>query len=431
MLELKAVYLHFSLFIGVIGHNGYNSCLKCTTEGEYSYQFRTMIFPDTDAPLRNDFDFRARIYEGHHKQDSILESIVGLDMVNDFPIGDSLHLIDLGITKRFLNGWKTGSMNNHNAKWSAQQIDSISKFLQSCKLPREFQRPVRSLEHLSRWKGTEFRTFLLYLSPIVIKKFFECEDISEHFLGFFCAIQICSRNDQTSENYKIAKSLIKDFLEGTKCLYGSQMFCSNMHNLTHLVDDVERFGPLDTFDAYPFESRLFGLKRLIRSGNLPLAQVSRRICEIQSNMGSQKYENPELRVPSLKNKILTNSSKVNQSDQSDKYSFIDFGNFCIDTNSEANRWILTDECDIVSVKYIAHYPSSNTIELQGKKMVNIFDFFVKPVASSMLYIFASNLELGETRSIPSEKVLCKMVRIDCEDIKLPKCVFFPLIHSIL
>lgn len=204
-------------------------------------------------------------------------------------------------------------------------------------------------------------------------------------------------------------------------MYGSQMFCSNMHNLTHLVDDVERFGPLDTFDAYPFESRLFGLKRLIRSGNLPLAQVSRRICEIQSNMGSQKYENPELRVPSLKNKILTNSSKVNQSDQSDKYSFIDFGNFCIDTNSEANRWILTDECDIVSVKYIAHYPSSNTIELQGKKMVNIFDFFVKPVASSMLYIFASNLELGETRSIPSEKVLCKMVRIDCEDIKLPKC----------
>lgn len=144
-----------------------------------------MIFPDLDAPLRNDCDFRARIYEGHHKYDTILESIIGLDMVNDFPIGDALHLIDLGITKRFLNGWKSGSLNNHNAKWSAQQIDAVSKYMQGCKLPREFNRPVRSLEHLSRWKGTEFRTFLLYLSPIITTKFFDCSEISDHFLNFF------------------------------------------------------------------------------------------------------------------------------------------------------------------------------------------------------------------------------------------------------
>lgn len=128
-----------STIIGVIGHNGYNSCLKCVTEGEYSLAFRTMIYPDTDAPLRTDKDFRSRVYEGHHRNDTILESIVGLDMVKDFPVGDSLHLIDLGITKRFLNGWKSGTLNNHDSKWSAQQIHSVSTFLQNCKLPREFQ----------------------------------------------------------------------------------------------------------------------------------------------------------------------------------------------------------------------------------------------------------------------------------------------------
>ena len=26
----------------------------------------------------------------------------------------------------------------------------------------------------------------------------------------------------------------------------------NVHNLIHLVDDVEKFGPLDTFSAYSF-----------------------------------------------------------------------------------------------------------------------------------------------------------------------------------
>lgn len=78
-------------FSGVIGHNGYKSCLKCVTEGEYSYEFKTMIFPETNASLRNDLDFRSRVYEGHSKFDSVLETIRNLDMVKDFPIGDSLH----------------------------------------------------------------------------------------------------------------------------------------------------------------------------------------------------------------------------------------------------------------------------------------------------------------------------------------------------
>lgn len=395
-----------------------------------------MIFPDTDAPLRNDSDFRARVYEGHHKHDSILESIIGLDMVNDFPIGDALHLIDLGISKRFLNGWKTGSMNNHNAKWSAQQIDKVSKYLQSCKLPREFQRPVRSLEHLSRWKGTEFRTFLLYLSPIVIRKFFQNTDISEHFLNFFCAVQICSRHDQTPENYEIAKNLIRDFLDGIKCLYGTQMFCSNIHNLTHLVDDVIRYGPLDTFDAYPFESRLYGLKRLIRSGNLPLAQVARRICEMQSNSSDQKCDESKFNKPILKKKLpKTPSDKYHghsseNSDETDIYSFVDFGYFCIDANSEVDRWVLTDKCNIVSVTHITHIKSLDKIELHGVTLKNLFDFFCKPVASSLLYIFASNLEFSETQSFLPEQLLCKMVKINSRDINLPKSVFLPLIHTL-
>lgn len=396
-----------------------------------------MIFPDFDAPLRNDSDFRSRIYEGHHKHDTILESIVGLDMVNDFPIGDSLHLIDLGITKRFLNGWKSGSMNNSNAKWSSQQIDAVSKYLQSCKLPREFQRPVRSLEHLSRWKGTEFRTFLLYLSPIVTMKFFDCKEISEHFMNLFCAIQICSRHDQTSENYQVAKNLIKDFMRGTQCLYGSQMFCSNMHNLTHLVDDVERFGPLDNFDAYPFESRLYGLKRLIRSGNMPLSQVSRRICEIQSNITNDKYYKQSSNTPVFKKKVSKACSNILYSNlsmdpsETEIYSFVDFGNFCIDADSEVDQWVLTEKCEIVSIKFIVKNTSNNTIELHGNALRSILDFFVKPVASSLLYIFASNLEFRESQCVIQEKILCKMVKIDCHDSRLPRSVFFPLIHSLV
>lgn len=137
---------------------------------------------------------------------------------------------------------------------------------------------------LSHWKGSEYRTFLLYISIVVVNRFFTEKVVFDHFLHFYCAIVIYSRPDQCEENYSIAKSLLRDFLAGIKTLYGLHLSSSNMHNLAHLVDDVERFGPLSTLDAYPFESRSYHLKCMIRNGNLPLSQVAKRIVEIQRNL---------------------------------------------------------------------------------------------------------------------------------------------------
>lgn len=76
--------------------------------------------------------------------------------------------------------------------------------------------------------------------------------------------------------------MLKEYLEKFKTIHGIHHFTSNLHNLIHVVDDVKRFGPLGNFDAYPFESRLFYLKRLLRIGVNPLQQIARRISEAQA-----------------------------------------------------------------------------------------------------------------------------------------------------
>lgn len=54
----------------------------------------------------------------------------------------------------------------------------------------------------------------------------------------------------------------------------------NMHNLIHLADDVTNMGcSLSSLTAFPFARILGKLKKNIRSGNRPLAQVCRRFCE--------------------------------------------------------------------------------------------------------------------------------------------------------
>lgn len=140
---------------------------------------------------------------------------------------------------------------------------------------------MRGLSEIAHWKATEYKSFLLYISIVVVKKFFTDQKIFHHFLSYYCAVVICSRHDQCQENYDVAEKMLKDFLINFKALYGIDHFSSNLHNLCHLVDDVRKFGPLDTISAYPFESKLYFIKRLLRTGKQPLNQVANRISELQ------------------------------------------------------------------------------------------------------------------------------------------------------
>ena len=53
-----------------------------------------------------------------------------------------------------------------------------------------------------------------------------------------------------------------------------------MHGLLHIADDVQKFGSLDSYSAFPFETFLGVLKTKVHSGWKPLAQVCRRLSEI-------------------------------------------------------------------------------------------------------------------------------------------------------
>lgn len=394
-----------------------------------------MIFPETDARLRTDAEFRAGVYEEHYKNRTIIESVIGLDMINDFPIGDVLHLIDLGITKRFLQGWKNGSLNNHSAKWNAAENKSVSAYLTRTKLPREITRPLRGLEELAFWKGTEYRSFLLYASIIVVEEFFRPEDkIYEHFLNFYCAIVICTRHDQSRANYSVPRQMLLDFLKGVKIIYGSQMFTSNMHNLCHLVDDVERFGPLDSFSAYPFESKLYKIKRMVRTGNLPLSQVSRRITEMQQNKTSAKNSCINRMKPVFRNEILKfceldkQFQNFLQNGNFKVYSSIQLEKFCINTTLDSDKWILTRDFNVMSIDYIVYDISDDKILLYGSMVKSLGNLFTKPVHSSSLQIYKTNGEKNPPQHLEIRECYCKMVKM--RTFETNQLVFIPLLHTL-
>lgn len=81
-----------------------------------------MSFPKTDAQLRTDTSFMNRTDEEHHKGVSPFVAL-NIGMVTHFPL-DYMHLVCLGVTKRFLLLLMTGPLK---CRLSANSVKSISE----------------------------------------------------------------------------------------------------------------------------------------------------------------------------------------------------------------------------------------------------------------------------------------------------------------
>lgn len=203
------------------------------TVGEYSHQSHTVVFPNSRCPDRTDDQFRKKMYGLHHKADSPLLKLP-IDMVKDVPVADSLHLIDLGVMKRLMVGWRDGNFGKYETKWCSSDINQVTMFLNHRTMPSEIHRSMRGLDQLAHWKASEYRSFLYYLSIIILPQVLP-ESAYSHFLCLFCGITICS--SKIYENLlPLAKELLLYFVEHYKDHYGASYVTSNVHNIVHMTD---------------------------------------------------------------------------------------------------------------------------------------------------------------------------------------------------
>lgn len=327
-------------------------------------------------------------------------------MVCDIP-REYQHLICQGVMKKLISFWLKGT-KNFKTKFSALDCTQISeKLIQSRETkPSEINRSSRSLNCVSFWKATEFRSFLLKLGPVVLREHLSKEAYN-HFLALFCATTICSCKDLLPY-IDVATELFKEFVTKFGDIYGDENYCYNVHNLVHVTDDVKRFGVLDEYAAFKGESNLAYLSRLIRGGFKPLQQIAKRIQELEA---VEEFEEllPEKEVE-LKNNIVT------------------FKDIRIDS-SEKNRWILTKDRRIFKITSFSERRDGK-IEVHGffldkKKQKNLFDL---PIRSSSLFIFVSTLKQGQYSTINLDALYCKLWKIPLSTEE-EEFAFFPLFHS--
>ncbi|XDV16329.1 hypothetical protein PO909_016096 [Leuciscus waleckii] len=273
----------------VKGHTGYHGCEKCTEDGVYLEN--RMTFPRSDLPRRTNESFRNKTDSDHHRGISPLEE-TSLDMVSGFPL-DYMHLVCLGVMRRLLHLWlKLGPLT---CRLSGFHINTLSERLVNARryVPMEFARKPRALREIDRWKATEFRQFLLYTGPVMMKDLLTTE-VYKNFMLLFVGIFILCNNSFIEDYGDYANEMLVLFVNHFGQLYGPQFLSYNAHSLVHLADDAKKHGILDNFSAFKYENHLNKIKRLLRKPTCPLSQIIKRFSEMRRSGKKTQKTRPHL-----------------------------------------------------------------------------------------------------------------------------------------
>lgn len=310
---------------------------------------------------------------------------------------------------RCLLRWLEGE--KHFAKiWKPADINQINILLKRCNefLPKEIHRKIRSLKHIHYYKGTEFRTFLLYVGIVVLKQHLPVSQY-QHFLTLFCAVTICS-SDKYKRFLPKAKELFVEYIEKYIEIYHIANITSNVHNLCHVVDNVVKFGNLNTIDAYKFENKLHHMKLQLKQCNKPLQQIARRTCE--SFESDIKRSSCPVKSVSAKNQMNANTFT---------YLEIITPSFTLTSNGSGNKYFLTKSKEIVEFNYVTI--ENGKYKLFGCPFESKSDFFDKPFCSRYINIFKSDCIITE---YDLESIEAKLFSIPFGNCS----VFIPLIHTL-
>lgn len=332
----------------------------------------------------------------------------------------------IGIMKKNLLRW-TGKTNNLASRWNKKKRGKVSELLHACNKyrPTEIHRAIRPLNELSNWKGSEFRTVLLYVGIVVFQKILP-EDEYANFLVLFCACRIIY-SSAYNHFITIAKDLFDVYIKGCILLYGSHTIGSNMHNLTHLIADMEENNVtnINYLSTYKFENCLNLLGRRLKGYNKPLEQISKRILEISSsndyfsidcfNNDSHDEKEPLLQFPIGEQKFEKITLK---------------GQIVFSCRRLGDQWFATNSGAIVRFAHATH-DDDGVFRLWGYTLLQRGSFFTEPVNSMSLSIFQSDGKVDKNLvNFNVNAITAKIMCIEFEAEIGTKFVFMPLLHTL-
>lgn len=329
-----------------------------------------------------------------------------------------MHNVCLGVMKKLLSFWVKGKkpVRLVNPESISEELLNIKSFL-----PAEFNRLPRPLDEFEYWKASEYRTFLIYTGPIVLKGRLKTT-FYKYFMLLCCAIRLLISPKTCYTYNSVAKNLLKQFVREYPSYFGPEYVGYNVHGLIHIADFVLIHGCLDQFSAFKYENYLQFVKKSCKNARCPLEDTYNRVIE-QINIESTSVK---LNYPILKNEINYDAS-VNKSVYETYYKEIIFENFVINNSNLKDNFIYVKDHDLVKVVHILKC-INGTVKFKVLKY-NLSPMFHHPMSSDIIKIFYAH-DIIPKPSLISIDVDCIRYKCFSFPIDIHKSVAIALLHTI-
>lgn len=312
---------------------------------------------------------------------------------------------------------------------SRRAINTISQLLLSIRssTPKEFIRKPRFLDDIKHWKAVEFRSFILYVGPIVLRHILP-NNLYTHFLTLHVAMTIVTCPKLCQRDFlNFAEALFYHFVVSFEILYGKEYVSHNVHNLLHLCSDVRIFGPVDDFSAFRFENFMTQIKQQLRKHEKPLQQLIKRFKETEHVSSLLLKNNSNKKKLYVCNNLHDNGPICDGYNIKLQYLRISNNKFYINCKSFANNCCLLKNDIYILVLNIIE-DDNNDIFLIGKKLTYVKELYHKPCDSSLFGIKIMTLKNNDIYSWPITELLYKAWKITYENNSNTFAIF-PLRHA--
>lgn len=242
---------------------GCNKCNQKTTlhEGTDRISYSAQL---SASDQRSDDDYRYYLPVDHFTGASLLSQL-NVGMVSQF-VADYKHVVCLGVMRHLMSCWTKGKLDYRLNKNTLKVINEKLKIV-AASAPMEFERSIRPFERMAEWEAYDWKMFLLYYGPLVLKSHLP-ENYYMNFLYLHLAMRI-----MTSAEYRfttnecssyIAGQLIATFVTTFKKLYGQELINHSVHYLLHLEEIFMKMGSLEGVSGFDFSKQLDALKSTLR-----------------------------------------------------------------------------------------------------------------------------------------------------------------------
>ncbi|KAA3672079.1 uncharacterized protein DEA37_0003952 [Paragonimus westermani] len=198
-----------------------------------------------------------------------------LDMIHHFPY-DFLHSVFLGVVRKLVSLWLESPCNK-GVRLEMKTVENVDSRIIACirLLGDDFPRVCRGWLKFRNWEACEFRQFLLYIGPWVMKGAVPHKNYS-NFLDLSMDISVLAHPVFCGPLVEYGNSCLRKFVHEFFHICGAGEMTYNVRSLIHLADDVGHHGQLDSFSAFSFELYIYHIKLMLHCPCNPVAQSYRR-----------------------------------------------------------------------------------------------------------------------------------------------------------